>query len=120
MFSQHTTKVLLLTDTKGNALRVVVQRLSLGFKGAKKGTLFAAAKVGESWSGRRLAIWESKSIEAVVRGGRARERLHKCDLYCAHRPCGVKRHNARSSQNGPPNRRSQGEYSWCSFKFIFQ
>ncbi|MEK9184674.1 MAG: 30S ribosomal protein S11 [Patescibacteria group bacterium] len=74
LFVQSTynnTKVL-LTDPKGNALAWSSSG-SLGFKGAKKGTPFAAAKVGET-----LAVsaetFGIKQIEVVVKGvGSGRE-----------------------------------------------
>lgn len=67
----NNTKVL-LTDTKGNALAWSSSG-SLGFKGAKKGTPFAAAKVGEL-VGEKAVNMGMKSIEAVVKGvGQGRE-----------------------------------------------
>lgn len=67
----NNTKVL-LTDTKGNALAWSSSG-SLGFKGAKKGTPFAAAKVGEL-VGEKAINMGMKSIEAVVKGvGQGRE-----------------------------------------------
>ncbi len=67
----NNTKVL-LTDPKGNAVAWSSSG-SLGFKGAKKGTPFAAAKVGET-----LAIAAEtlgvKQVAVVVRGvGSGRE-----------------------------------------------
>lgn len=67
----NNTKVL-LTDMKGNALAWSSSG-SLGFKGAKKGTPFAAAKVGET-VGEKAINMGMKSIEAVVKGvGSGRE-----------------------------------------------
>ena len=67
----NNTKVL-LTDTKGNAI-VSSSSGSLGFKGAKKGTPFAAAKVGEILleKAEQLGL---KEIDVVVKGvGSGRE-----------------------------------------------
>lgn len=67
----NNTKVL-LTDTKGNALAWSSSG-ALGFKGAKKGTPFAAAKVGEL-IGEKANSMGVKEIEAVVKGvGSGRE-----------------------------------------------
>lgn len=67
----NNTKVI-LTDKEGNAI-MWSSSGSLGFKGAKKGTPFAAAKVGET-----LALKASnlglKEIDVVVKGvGSGRE-----------------------------------------------
>jgi small subunit ribosomal protein S11 len=67
----NNTKVL-LTDTRGNA---IMQSSSgaLGFTGAKKGTPFAAAKVGEVLSEKAEALG-LKAIDVVVKGiGAGRE-----------------------------------------------
>lgn len=67
----NNTKVI-LTDTRGNA---IMQSSSgaLGFTGAKKGTPFAAAKVGEVLSEKAEAIG-LKTIDVVVKGiGAGRE-----------------------------------------------
>lgn len=67
----NNTKVI-LTDTKGNALAWSSSG-SLGFKGAKKGTPFAAAKVGETL-GAKAAVIGVKQIAVVVNGvGSGRE-----------------------------------------------
>lgn len=67
----NNTKVL-LTDPKGNALAWSSSG-ALGFKGAKKGTPFAAAKVGET-VGEKAVNMGVKAIEAVVKGvGSGRE-----------------------------------------------
>lgn len=67
----NNTKVL-LTDIKGNALAWSSSG-SLGFKGAKKGTPFAAAKVGEL-VGEKASNMGIKGVEAVVKGvGSGRE-----------------------------------------------
>lgn len=74
LFVQSTynnTKVL-LSDKKGNALAWSSSG-SLGFKGAKKGTPFAAAKVGEL-VGERGVIMGLKEVDVVVKGvGSGRE-----------------------------------------------
>jgi len=74
LFVQSTynnTKVL-LTDTKGNALAWSSSG-SLGFKGAKKGTPFAAAKVGEVLAD-RAQLMGVRDVSAVINGvGSGRE-----------------------------------------------
>lgn len=67
----NNTKVL-LTDLKGNAI-FSSSSGTLGFKGAKKGTPFAAAKIGEvlSEKAEQLGL---KEIDVVVKGvGSGRE-----------------------------------------------
>ncbi len=67
----NNTKVL-LTDVKGNAV-MWSSSGSLGFKGAKKGTPFAAAKVGETLAA-KAALIGLKDIHVVVKGvGSGRE-----------------------------------------------
>ena len=74
LFVQSTynnTKVL-LADNVGNAL-VWSSSGSLGFKGAKKGTPFAAGKVGDLIGGKTAALGV-KEADVVVRGvGSGRE-----------------------------------------------
>jgi len=59
----------LLTDPKGNAL-VASSAGSLGFKGAKKGTPFAAAKVGELL-GETAQVMGVKTARIIVKGAGA-------------------------------------------------
>ncbi|MEI6042329.1 MAG: 30S ribosomal protein S11 [bacterium] len=67
----NNTKVI-LTDVKGNAVAWSSSG-SLGFKGAKKGTPFAAAKVGELLADKAIAMGV-KEVSAVVKGvGSGRE-----------------------------------------------
>lgn len=67
----NNTKVL-LADPKGNALAWSSSG-SLGFKGAKKGTPFAAAKIGEL-IGEKASNMGIKGVEVVVKGvGSGRE-----------------------------------------------
>lgn len=67
----NNTKVL-LTDPKGNALAWSSSG-SLGFKGAKKGTPFAAAKIGEL-IGEKAGGMGIKAVEVIVKGvGSGRE-----------------------------------------------
>jgi len=67
----NNTKVL-LADGKGNAL-VFSSSGALGFAGAKKGTPFAAAKVGEAL-GEKAKTMGIKEVEVIVRGvGAGRE-----------------------------------------------
>ena len=70
--STYNNTKLILTDTKGNALAWSSSG-SLGFKGAKKGTPFAAAKVGEILADKAIAFG-MKEISVVVKGvGSGRE-----------------------------------------------
>ncbi len=70
--STYNNTKLLLTDEKGNAL-CASSSGALGFQGAKKGTPFAAAKIGETLAVKAAAIG-IKEITAVVRGvGSGRE-----------------------------------------------
>lgn len=70
--STYNNTKLILTDTKGNALAWSSSG-SLGFKGAKKGTPFAAAKVGETLADKAIAFG-MKEISVVVKGvGSGRE-----------------------------------------------
>lgn len=63
---------LLLTDDSGNALAWSSSG-SLGFKGAKKGTPFAAAKVGELLA-EKAEMMGMKEVSVVIRGiGSGRE-----------------------------------------------
>lgn len=67
----NNTKVL-LTDNQGNAL-ASSSAGALGFKGAKKGTPFAAAKVGETLA-LKAQPFGVKEISVVVKGvGSGRE-----------------------------------------------
>lgn len=70
--STYNNTKLILTDLKGNALAWSTSG-SLGFKGAKKGTPFAAAKVGETLGMKAVAIG-MRQIAVVVNGvGAGRE-----------------------------------------------
>lgn len=70
--STYNNTKLLLSDKGGNAL-VWSSSGSLGFKGAKKGTPFAAAKVGEL-IGEKAAAIGIKDVDVVVKGvGAGRE-----------------------------------------------
>ena len=61
-----------LTDKKGN-LACSTSSGTLGFKGAKKGTPFAAAKVGEL-TGEKAKIMGVKNVNVIVKGvGAGRE-----------------------------------------------
>lgn len=67
----NNTKVL-LTDKQGNAI-VWSSSGALGFKGAKKGTPFAAAKVGETLAA-KAELMGLKEIDVVIKGvGSGRE-----------------------------------------------
>lgn len=70
--STYNNTLLVLTDAKGN---VLAQSSSgaLGFKGAKKGTPFAAAKVGEIL-GAKAGVMGMREVSVVVKGvGSGRE-----------------------------------------------
>ncbi|MEX0918863.1 MAG: 30S ribosomal protein S11 [Candidatus Paceibacterota bacterium] len=63
---------LLLTDTTGNAL-ISSSSGSLGFKGSKKGTPFAAGKVGELLADKAL-VMGLKDVDVIIKGvGSGRE-----------------------------------------------
>lgn len=64
--STYNNTVLTLTDKKGNVIATASSG-SLGFKGAKKGTPFAAAKVGETLAIKAQALGV-KEIGVVVKG----------------------------------------------------
>ncbi len=70
--STYNNTLVLLTDAKGNAL-AQSSAGALGFKGAKKGTPFAAAKVGETLSIKAQAVG-MKEVKVIVKGvGSGRE-----------------------------------------------
>ena len=70
--STYNNTMLTLTDKKGNVLSASSSG-ALGFKGAKKGTPFAAAKVGEIL-GTKAQAMGVKEIGVVVKGvGSGRE-----------------------------------------------
>jgi len=70
--STYNNTKLILTDEKGNALTWSSSG-SLGFKGAKKGTPFAAAKIGEL-IGDKATMMGMKEAGVVVKGvGSGRE-----------------------------------------------
>jgi small subunit ribosomal protein S11 len=70
--STYNNTKLILTDKKGNAL-FWSSCGALGFKGAKKGTPFAAAKVGETLALKAQPIG-MKEVDVVVKGvGSGRE-----------------------------------------------
>ncbi len=70
--STYNNTKLVLTDLKGNALAWSTSG-SLGFKGAKKGTPFAAAKIGEVLADKAVAM-SMKEVTVVIKGvGSGRE-----------------------------------------------
>jgi small subunit ribosomal protein S11 len=70
--STYNNTKLILTDTKGNSLAWSSSG-ALGFKGAKKGTPFAAAKIGEVLADKAAAMG-MKEISVVIKGvGSGRE-----------------------------------------------
>jgi small subunit ribosomal protein S11 len=70
--STYNNTRVLLTDSKGNAV-ISSSSGALGFKGAKKGTPFAAAKIGESLAEKAEQLG-LKEIDVIVKGvGAGRE-----------------------------------------------
>ncbi|MDB5194244.1 MAG: ribosomal protein small subunit ribosomal protein [Parcubacteria group bacterium] len=70
--STYNNTKLVLADTKGNTLAWSTSG-ALGFRGAKKGTPFAAAKIGEVL-GEKAAAFGMKEVRVVVKGvGSGRE-----------------------------------------------
>ena len=70
--STYNNTKIVLTDQKGNVLATSSSG-GIGFKGAKKGTPFAAAKVGEIIGG-KAAVMDMKDVAVVVKGvGSGRE-----------------------------------------------
>lgn len=70
--STYNNTKLVLTDEKGNVLTWSTSG-ALGFKGAKKGTPFAAAKIGEV-IGEKAAQFGMKEVKVSVKGvGSGRE-----------------------------------------------
>jgi small subunit ribosomal protein S11 len=70
--STYNNTLCLLTDTKGNAL-AQSSAGALGFKGAKKGTPFAAAKVGEVLAD-KAKLMGMKEVAVIIKGvGSGRE-----------------------------------------------
>lgn len=70
--STYNNTKIVLTDSKGTVLATSSSG-SIGFKGAKKGTPFAAAKVGEIL-GAKAATMGMKEVAVVVKGvGSGRE-----------------------------------------------
>ena len=70
--STYNNTKIILTDSKGNVLATSSSG-AIGFKGAKKGTPFAAAKVGEIIGG-KAAVMGMKEVAVIVKGvGSGRE-----------------------------------------------
>jgi small subunit ribosomal protein S11 len=70
--STYNNTKLVLTDPKGNTLGWSTSG-ALGFRGAKKGTPFAAAKIGEKIA-EKAATYGIKEVKVVVKGvGSGRE-----------------------------------------------
>jgi len=70
--STYNNTIVLFTDKKGNAI-MQSSAGALGFRGAKKGTPFAAAKVGEVLA-EKAAVLGVKEIDVIVKGvGSGRE-----------------------------------------------
>jgi small subunit ribosomal protein S11 len=70
--SSYNNTQIVLTDTKGNVL-CTSSSGAIGFKGAKKGTPFAAAKIGEI-VGAKAAAMGMKEVAVIVKGvGSGRE-----------------------------------------------
>jgi len=70
--STYNNTKIVLTDVKGNVLATSSSG-AIGFKGAKKGTPFAAAKVGEILGG-KASVMGMRDVSVVVKGvGSGRE-----------------------------------------------
>ncbi len=70
--STYNNTQIVLTDSRGNVLTTASSG-SVGFKGAKKGTPFAAAKVGEIVGGKASAMG-MREVGVIVKGvGSGRE-----------------------------------------------
>jgi small subunit ribosomal protein S11 len=70
--STYNNTKLVLTDPKGNTLAWSTSG-AIGFRGAKKGTPFAAAKIGEKVA-EKAAVFGIKEVKVVVKGvGSGRE-----------------------------------------------
>ena len=70
--STYNNTKIILTDSKGNVLATSSSG-AIGFKGAKRGTPFAAAKVGEIIGG-KAAVMGMKEVAVIVKGvGSGRE-----------------------------------------------
>ena len=70
--STYNNTKIILTDPKGNVLATSSSG-AIGFKGAKKGTPFAAAKVGEILGG-KASVMGMREVGVVVKGvGSGRE-----------------------------------------------
>jgi len=67
--STYNNTKIVLTDKEGNSL-LWSSSGSLGFKGAKKGTPFAAAKIGELL-GEKASLMGIKEVSVVVKGAGA-------------------------------------------------
>lgn len=70
--STYNNTKLILTDSKGNVLATSSSG-AIGFKGAKKGTPFAAAKVGEIIGGKASAMGMREAAIIVKGVGSGRE-----------------------------------------------
>jgi small subunit ribosomal protein S11 len=72
IFATFNNTILTLTDNKGNTI-MAASSGALGFKGSRKSTPFAAAKVGESLGEKALQMG-MKDAEVVIKGvGAGRE-----------------------------------------------
>ena len=70
--STYNNTKLVLTDPKGNTLAWSTSG-AIGFKGAKKGTPFAAAKIGEKLA-EKAVVFGIKEVKVIVKGvGSGRE-----------------------------------------------
>lgn len=70
--STYNNTQLILTDSRGNVL-ATSSAGAIGFKGAKKGTPFAAAKVGEILGGKAAAMGMREAAVVVKGVGSGRE-----------------------------------------------
>lgn len=101
--STYNNTKLLLTDEKGNAI-CASSCGALGFKGAKKGTPFAAAKAGETLAEKASQLG-MKEIAVVVNGtGSGRESSIRSFVTCGAQISSIK-DVTPVPHNGPTKRK---------------
>lgn len=94
-----------LTDKAGNAL-IWSSAGSLGFKGAKKGTPFAASKVGDTLAEKAEAMG-LKEINAIIRGvGSGREPVIRSFVAKGYELTGI-RDETPVPHNGPKPKKAR-------------
>ncbi|MBP6911584.1 MAG: 30S ribosomal protein S11 [Candidatus Pacebacteria bacterium] len=94
-----------LTDKSGNAL-IWSSAGSLGFRGAKKGTPFAASKVGDTLAEKAEAMG-LKEVDAVIRGvGSGREPVIRSFIAKGYELTGI-RDETPIPHNGPKAKKAR-------------